>query len=661
MTGDFKWFTDDETTWEVENRKDRESFVSFKPKSRFKFLSKKVIIVLLFLLITLSLGTRQILLRAQEVNEKIEADVLAARDFMLQAVLAKDPERFNLVLGEKDFQWQHLQRVSLRRDLLFDRAPFNLWFHEEALRQMLAENELGAQLVLAPDLRSAELTTSLPYYTQATDGLIESLFLKRTMNFDYDGRQWRHVPPMADDWGPMGNYLGKMITLDFPARDADISHFLAAALDKKFLALCDAEQAIDCSMTPIMHITFSTDIETLLSLSRPVQGSRFWRYRAHLNANDKFELSVPTPSLVGIPESQDDREVWLNGYSSWIITSFLTRKSPNLSFEKIAGILSDLDLELPPPVGYDPRQLLSTQPLPTEQALVSCYDQDQLTRKWAYDFSGNQWTLLDIDNCTNCEQIENLTTQIISADGRFAINTTGDSQSLLLSHVESGLIEKIDGASQPVWIDDKTFAFISYANKPFSNWDRPSLTAEPKVNIAKLVEVSGVYQVEVERSIMQQELLSAVPENRIINNLQLDAILPQEGRSETLFILTSNGFHEQFLFKIPLDGRDIILLSNWVDNGSTTHSFNATKNGRFLTVSRYNSRNTYLTLIDLNTTDREIMELAGRPVARYAWSENEQWLLVANDRLLRLFSPTDNIDLRIKHTHGDCTAINWAN
>jgi hypothetical protein len=661
MTGDFKWFTDDEATWEVENRKDRESFVSFKPKPHFKFLSKKIMTVLLFLLITLLLGMRQFMLRAQEVNEKIEADVLAARDLLLQAVLAKDPERFNLVLGEKDFQWQHLQRVSLRRDLLFDRAPFNLWFNEEALRQMLAENELSAKLVLAPDLRSAELTTSLPYYTQTMDGSIESLSLKRVMHFDYDGRQWRQVPPLADDWGPVENYLGRMITLDFPAKDADISRSLAAALDKKFLALCGTEQTIDCSVTPIMHITFSTDTETLLSLSRPVQGSRFWRYRAHLNSNDKFELSVPTPSLVGIPDSQDAREVWLNGYSSWIITSYLTRKSPNLSFEKIADILSDLDLALPPPVGYDPWQSLSTLPLPTEQALVSCYDQDQLTRKWAYDFSRNQWTLLDIDNCTNCGQMENLAPQIISADGRFAISTTGDSQSLLLSHVKSGLIEKIDGASHPVWLDNKTFAFISFANKPSSNWDRSRQTTEPKVKIARLVEVSGVYQVEVERIITQQEILSAVPENRIINNLQLDAILPQKGQSAALFILTSNGIHEQFLFKIPLDGHDIILPSNWIDNGSNTHSFDVTTNGRFLTVLRNNSRNTYLTLIDLITGDREMMELVGRPVARYAWSEDEQWLLIANDRLLRLFSPTDNIDLRIKHTHGDCTGINWDN
>jgi len=53
------------------------------------------------------------------------------------------------------------------------------------------------------------------------------------------------------------------------------------------------------------------------------------------------------------------------------------------------------------------------------------------------------------------------------------------------------------------------------------------------------------------------------------------------------------------------------------------------------------------------------MELAGRPLSRFAWSAGEQWLLVADDRLLRLVSPTGTFDLTFKHTLEDCTAVRW--
>ena len=660
MAGKFNWFTDDEASWEWENREEAVSSISTKSGSRFNFLPKKGFILFLILFITLLLGMRQIVLRAQETNEQITADVLAAQDFMLQAVLAGDPERFNLVLSDKDFQWQHLQRVSLRRDLLFDRGPFNLWFHDEAVRQMLAGNELSAQLVLAPDLRSAELTPSLPYLTQTTAGALEPLWLRRTMHFEYDGGQWRHVPPAVEDWGPMESYRGQMVVVDYPLKDAEMSHYLAAALDEKFLALCAAEPTIECPAAPAIDITFSTDPEALLSLSRPVQGSRFWLYRAHLNSQDKFEISVPAPSLLGIPESAEGRQVLLKGYAGWLITSFLTRKSPGLSFEEIAQRLADLDLQLPPPFGYEPLQGQSELPLPAEKAVLSCYDHDQLTRSWAYDFSQNQWALLDMENCTSCGGFAAPVAEFTSADGRFTISPAVDSSSLLLTHSTGDFIEKIDDACDPVWIDEKTFAFLAKAAEPVTSWDRPNIAAEPEVIIARLSGAPGSYQVNLERRITQQELLSAVPENRIIGTLQLDAILPQIGAPGYLFILTSNGLHEQFLFQAPLDGRAAELITGWVDNGSVTNSFQATQNGRFLTVMRYNSRNSYLTLIDLTTGNREIMELAGDPLARFAWSADEQWLLVANDRLLRLFSPRNNIDFRIKHTHGGCTAINWA-
>jgi hypothetical protein len=162
LSGKFEWHTIDEGSWKELDSAEPVTPVTGWRQWASRLLSGKFIVVLVILLLFLLIGSRQILLRADETNRQIKADVLDAQNFFLQAVLDRDSDRLNLVLSESDMQWRNLQQVIIRRSLFLDRGPFNLWLDENALRQQLAGNKLSSEMVLSPDLTTAELTTPLP-------------------------------------------------------------------------------------------------------------------------------------------------------------------------------------------------------------------------------------------------------------------------------------------------------------------------------------------------------------------------------------------------------------------------------------------------------------------------------------------------------------------
>lgn len=650
MTRKFEWHTLENRPWEELEAADESTAVPGDKSWLSRLLSRRFALVLALLLLLVFLGSRQILLRAQEANEQIKADVLAAHDFMLQAALDGDAEQLDLILSEEEMQWRHLQRVYLRRRLLFDRGPLNLWLDETTLRRQLAGSSLPWDVVLAPDLQTAELTTTLPYLTQARDGTMESFSLNRVWHFVYDGRQWRLIPPGEDDWGAAESYNGRLITLAYPARDSEISRTMAAAFDDLFRALCDAQPALGCPPAPAIQITFTSDPEALLPLSRPVQGNRFWIFGARLAAGDTFDITLPSPTLVGLPQTPEDEQHLLDGYAGWLLTAYLSRKHPHLTFAQIDGMLADLDLRLPPPVGYRPVLEKPDAPLPAQRALLSCPDGGRPGEGWAYDFSQDEWSPVAGAGCPGCMPDSAPAADLVSPDGRFTFSRAAGTEQLLLTHEQQGVIAQFGGAGGPLWLDESNAVLIMPAADG---------TGESAL-LTTLAEVDGRYQARRTPLVSQQALLAAVPENRIIDTLSLQALAPAHADAAQLYVLAANGVHEQFLFRVQMETGDVALVTSWVDNGTNLSALEAAENGRFLTAMRYSTRRSYLTLIDLASGRRRIMELSGRPLSRHAWSADEQWLLVADDRLLRLLAPAAGVDLTVSHTFGDCTAVRWS-
>ena len=124
-------------------------------------------------------------------------------------------------------------------------------------------------------------------------------------------------------------------------------------------------------------------------------------------------------------------------------------------------------------------------------------------------------------------------------------------------------------------------------------------------------------------------------------------------------MLAGNGTHEQFLFRVVNDTQAVELVANWVDNGSNFREAQVAENGRFLTVLRYGTRSSYLTLIDLADGRRRIFDLEEWPLARYAWTADGRWLAIADDRLLRLLAPAEGLEVTVQHALEGCTAVAW--
>lgn len=651
MSGKFEWRTEDEEYWQRHDRGPDPA-----PARRRRFLSRKLLFLLLLLLLTAGFGTRQILLRAQETNRQIESDILAAHHFMLQAVIDRDMERLSLALAPGEIQWQSLHRANLRKDLLYDRGPLGLWLDDDAVRRLPQEEAPSGPLLLSPDLATAELTATLPYLTQRPDGSLQPLALLRTFHYSYDGRQWRLQPPPEDRWGPWEQLGTRYLTLDYPAKDRELSRALADQLDAHLAALCDAGPLLQCP--PDLHVSLAleTGDKAFAPLSRPVQGYEFWNYRSRESLDSRVRLSLPAPTLVGLPGSAAGRQFLLDGYAGWLLTAIFKDLRPDLTFDQLAAILAARGLQLPSPVGYDPQLAAGDPPLPDASILLSCTEQERPGPQWAYDLRQKQWASLGEGRCPGCLHAPGPHADQLSPGGRYRLVYELSQGAVVLQDAAGRPLIRLSGTGRSAWLDENSFALISTEPRLYLDQERYPSAPPPTVTIVHLDgdAVARTQQISVD------QLLAALPPGRSIKNLQIEHVLPRGSSGDQLLILARNGVHENFLFNLDVPRRALSLVSHWADNGLAAGAMQLTDNGRHLTVERYNSRNTYIILVDLQTGDRAIKALHKRPQSLPAWSADEQWLLFADDRLIWLHSPEQDITYPIPHTHAGCTAVAWA-
>ena len=242
----------------------------------------------------------QVARRATEAASRIEAEVMASHQVVLQASEDGDIELFAQFLSGADDAWATSQKQLVRGGGLDARPGFGSRLPENGAR-----DETSTDLELNAVLTSAGLSTPVHYEVDTGDGVKETVTLQQVSIFQKVRDRWLLSPPDEAFWGQIETIEGRLQHA-FPARDAKIVGRLASDLDAIMPKLCD-KLPQDCGH---LAIEWSTEPVTLLEFSDSV---------AQLGGG--AAITLPTPTLFGMPVDEAAYRAVFRAYASRVVNA----------------------------------------------------------------------------------------------------------------------------------------------------------------------------------------------------------------------------------------------------------------------------------------------------------------------------------------------------
>ncbi len=345
--------------------------------SRFRFKARELLaLAALALLVLVGLGLvyRQVNVQVTAVTNTLEQEVMAADRLLVETALSNDTELFTALLRRSP-TWTDRQIRLQTHDMLFNRPSLGLWLDTRA--NLFANEFLSTtQVAVSPDLTTAELTVSMPYATVDEAGEIQTLTLQRTAVYRRQESGWLLAEPGDEFWGDYVHETRPYLDLITPARDQEIATRLADDLNAWIARIC---HDIECPQRFMLQLRLGTNPEGLLELSSPVRFST-----VYLGGQQTTRLSLPTPTLVGMPVDEAGYHMLLRGYATHLALGLLNAYATNAPSSSLGGVmvnepdfnqmLADWKLFVPWPTGYNPIQAAEPPPipLPDQDILLLC-------------------------------------------------------------------------------------------------------------------------------------------------------------------------------------------------------------------------------------------------------------------------------------------------
>jgi hypothetical protein len=344
----------------------------------------------------LGLAYRQVNVQVTAVTNTLEQEVMAADRLLVDTAVAGDDELFATLLRRSP-AWADAQiRLQAHGDY-FDRPPFGLWLDTRA--DLFATGPVTApvtatQFTVSPDLTEAELALPMPYVSLDENGELVSLVLQRTAVYRRQANQsWLLAEPDDDFWGEFRQETRPYLNLLTPARDQEIAARLADDLNSWIVRICSD---IQCPVRFVLQLRLSTNPDDLAGLHAPVRLSY-----GYLSGQRTTRLSLPTPTLVGLPVDETGYQTLLRGYATHLAQALVNAYGAETFV--IGGIvppppdlgemLSAWGLFAPRPTGFNPIQAAEPPPipLPDQDILLLCqssraptlFRYDSATAIWA--------------------------------------------------------------------------------------------------------------------------------------------------------------------------------------------------------------------------------------------------------------------------------------
>jgi hypothetical protein len=202
--------------------------------------------------------------RQSEAIASVREDVLLAFELQQQAARNDDKELFSALLSSSDPTWKHDQERLLASSLFDDRSSIGLVGDPVSFTQKAID--------LSPDLQKAEVTYAQTYKAAGSSMEILDIELLHTLVYRLEDGRWLNAPLDPSFWGAWNEIDGQLSSITYPERDVELARELAKKIDAHLKGLCsDLEEQNEhglayCAGNAPWRIRLSTDVESLLGL-----------------------------------------------------------------------------------------------------------------------------------------------------------------------------------------------------------------------------------------------------------------------------------------------------------------------------------------------------------------------------------------------------------
>ncbi len=323
---DFDWRTDADYDWEDETaiRVDRDP--GRGPRMPWQKWLVPLGIVLLFLFVGWFIY-RQFINQVDQATGTRESEVIDSYANLYETAATGDIELFSTLLSGRDQAWTVAYQKLMIEQGLADRTPLSL---THSGRPSTVETPVQ----FADDLRTAVITSTATYAVNIGNGLTDTVQLQQSAVFRQGETRWLFAPPDPEFWGETVTISGLHLTFFVPERDVALVKKLHRDLSEQYLALCYTEKYDVCDKQ--FTVNFLSDPATLNQ----------WHDAAYNIAATQAEgdvpITLPTPSLVGLPTDRIGYIALLGGYARQILHPVMaagTAYNPNdslLWFQAVA-------------------------------------------------------------------------------------------------------------------------------------------------------------------------------------------------------------------------------------------------------------------------------------------------------------------------------------
>lgn len=299
---------------------------------------RKWVRVLLACLLLLPVGYgfwRQVRGGVAVAEQSVAESIRGVHRLAERAAAQADGELLVSLLSGREPAWTAAQRQRLNRGLLFSQAA-----------QPFAMHPTGESAVddvsLDPELLEASLSVEQAYVVTQTTGVTERVTLRQTHVYRKGEQRWLLSPPAEEFWGETKRRRGPRVTVSYPERDEAIAARLAEEIDRKVGEMCATLSELDCPAGFRLDVHLSPAPDSFLALER--------------SPSPATELTLPTPSLVGLPAGENAYQALFRGYAARVAAAGITALVEYECCRRVLFFQAALDWQLYH-LGLQPRPL----------------------------------------------------------------------------------------------------------------------------------------------------------------------------------------------------------------------------------------------------------------------------------------------------------------